>query len=199
MDVYEPFNFERRERRIIKKAPVIDLSLDELNASIGMDDGLDELLERLIVSSVLAPEGAKTAEAAELNKKMKKRFYRNFGVVKEPEIKPVTTKLYYDYDYGDDWTVEITRMKNCNDLLDFTKLTREEYEEARNTVIEKHKPVCIHQDGMFLLDDVGGFGGFINMLKTLFEPEDDDEKNEMLGWAYSMGWSTRKTGNKTLL
>ena len=199
MDVYAPWDFKSKARKIIKKAPVIDLSLEELNASMIVDDGTDALLERLIVASVLAPVGKKTATAADLNKRMKNRFYRGFGMVKEPEVKPVTNKLFYNYDFGDGWVVEITRMKNCNDLLDNNLLAKEEYEDALNTIIEKYRPVCLHQDGMFLLDDVGGMGGFIDMLQTLFESDDAKEKEEMRVWAYSMGWSTRKAGNRTLL
>ena len=198
-NVYAPWDFKSREDKIIRKAPVIDLSLDELNESIIMDDGTDALLERLVVASVLAPMGKKTATAADLNKRMKKRFYKGFGMVKEPEVKPVTNKLFYNYDFGDGWVVEITRAKNCNDLLDNNLLTKEEYEDARNTVIEKYRPVCLRQDGMFLVDDVGGIRGFIDMLQTLFESDDAKEKEEMRVWAFAIGWSTRKTGNRTLL
>ena len=200
IDVLEPFKFGAEyQGRVIKKARIPDLTLDELNDSISMDDGTEDLLERLRVSSVLAPEGKRTAGPEALGKKMVKRFYKGFGVLEEPEVKPVTNKLIYNYDYGDNWIVEITRLKNCDDLTGKNLLASEEFEEARNTVIEKHKPVCIHQDGMFLVDDVGGFGGFIELLETLFEPDDSDEQESMRVWAYSMGWSTRKVGNKMLL
>jgi hypothetical protein len=87
-------------------------------------------------------------------------------------------------------------------------LTCEELAEARSSVIEKHKPVCIHQDGMLLVDDVGGFGGFVDMLRILFEsdeqdayrdPDDPDTKENTRAWAESMGWSTRKVSNGQML
>jgi len=209
MAVYEPFSFsaeqKNREDRIIKYAPVIDLTLEELNASIIMDSGTDELLERLVLSSVLAPVGMKTVGADKLNQRMISRNYREYGVVKEPEVNPVTDKIIYDYDYGDGWSIEITRVNNCDDLVSKGLITDEELAEARNTVIEKYKPVCIHQDGMFLLDDVGGMGGFIHMLEILNSPDDPDETDETetkgytRRWAQGMGWSTRKIANKQML
>ena len=204
MAVYEPFDFNKehksREERIIKHAPVIDLTLDELNASIIMDEGTENLLERLIVASVLACVGTNTAESSDLNKKMIKRLYINDDEpIEVPEVKPVTNKLIYNYDYGDGWEIEITRLWDCNDLLEKGYITDEELTEAKNTVIDKHKPVCIHQDGIFLVDDVGGFGGFIEMLQTLYESDDLEEKESMRTWSSGMGWNTRKVGNKEML
>lgn len=209
MDVYEPFHwrYENKEGestspqrpKILKNAPVIDLTLDELNASLMIDDGTSDLLERLLVSSILAPEGTAIASSEKLNQKMIKRRYRDFGEVAEPEVIPVTNKLFYHYDYGDNWIIEMTRLENHDDLLDKKLITKEELADAQNRVIEKYKPVCIHQDGMFVLDDVGGFGGFIDMLRTLYEPDDQDKKEEMRIWASSIGWNTRKVSNKEML
>jgi predicted transcriptional regulator len=199
IDVYEPIDFTKRERKIVGKSPVIDLTLDELNASLYVDDGTKDLLERLVVSSVLAPEGASLATAAELNQRMIRRRYRGYDSVEEPEVKPVTHKLYYNYDYGDGWVVEITLQENCDDLLKSGLLSDGELLEARNTVIEKHRPVCIRQDGMFLVDDVGGPSGFVRMLQILYGIADIEEKRSMQEWAYFMGWSTRKVSNKAML
>jgi len=61
---------------------------------------------------------------------------------------------------------------------------------------------------MCLVDDVGGFGGFIDMLRILYEsdgrddhlnPHDPDTKENTRAWAYSMGWSARKISNKRML
>jgi len=87
-------------------------------------------------------------------------------------------------------------------------ITEEELAEAKSAVIRGHRPVCIHQDGMCLVDDVGGLGGFINMLRILYEtderdeirnPYDPDTKENTLVWAHSMGWSARKISNKQML
>lgn len=196
--VREPFKFQK-ERKIIKHAPVIDLTLEELNASLILEDGTKDLLERLLVSAVLAPEGEKTAGAEELNQKMITRYYNAYGEVAEPEIKPVTTKLFYHYDYGDGWVVEITRLENCDELIEKDLVSKEELINAQNSVAEKYRPVCIYQDGMFLLDDVGGLGGFIELLQVLFESDDLREKEEMRIWSSGMGWSKRRIESKNIL
>lgn len=95
--------------------------------------------------------------------------------------------------------MEITRIRDCTDLLKEGYITDEALTDAKNTVINKHKPVCIHQDGIFVVDDVGGFHGFIEMLRTLYESDDLEEKESMRTWASGMGWSTRKVGNKEML
>ena len=212
MAVYEPFDYKdndrSREDRLIKHAPVIDLTLDEMNNSMYLDDGTTDLLERLTVSSLLSHKGMETAGAEELGQKMIKRLYNGYGEVEEPEIKPVTDKLLYHYDYGDGWIVEITRIEGCSDLIENGMLTEEELAEAQSTVIAKYKPVCIHQDGMRLVDDVGGFGGFVDMLRILYEsderdgtrdPHDPDSKEYTRAWAHGMGWSARKVSNKEML
>jgi hypothetical protein len=72
----------------------------------------------------------------------------------------------------------------------------------------KYMPVCIHQNGMCLVDDVGGFGGFVNMLRILYESDERDElydpyspdsKERTSIWADSMGWSARKISNRQML
>jgi len=198
MAVYEPLSYHKKSE-IFKHAPVIDLTLDELNASIVMDSGTEELLERLLLSSVLASKGEKTVSSERLNQRMVTRCYNGYGSIEEPEVNPVTHKLYYSYDYGDGWVVEITRLKNCDDLLENNLITNEELIKAQNTVFEKYKPVCLHQNGIFLLDDVGGFGGFIDMLRILYEPDDMDEKESMRVWASGMGWNARKVANEQML
>jgi hypothetical protein len=146
----------------------------------------------------------KTYGVEALGQRMVKRNYKVFGELEEPEVKPVTDKLFYHYDYGDGWVVEIIREKDCGDLIKKGFLTDEELAEASNAVIEKYKPVCIHQDGMCLVDDVGGFGGFINMLHILYEQKEDEEpidpfdpdrKENTRRWASGMGWSARKVSN----
>lgn len=214
MPVYEPRNINNkdmdREGRLIRYAPLIDVTLDEMNETMSVDC-TDELLERLTVSSVLAHKGMKTAGSDRLGRKMIKRSYRTYGKVEEPEVKPVTHKLLYHYDYGDGWVVEITRQKDCSDMLRKGLITQDELSEASNTVIEKHRPVCIHQDGMCLVDDVGGFSGFVHMLRILYETNcgyddgesfsryDTDTKENMLMWASGMGWSARRISNKQML
>ena len=198
VDVYAPYSAGSDENKILRSAPIMGLTLQELNSSITIEEGTEDLLERLLIADVLAPAGQALASAWELNQGLVRRSYNVYGEVFEPKILPVTDRLLYHYDYGDGWIVEITRVEGYDDLHEKAALSIDEYIEARNTVIEKHKPVCLHQDGMFVLDDVGGLRGFIEMLKTLFEPCDQDTK-DLRAWAGSMGWNTRKIGNKALL
>ena len=211
MAVYEPLNYEnmdKRENRIIKYAPIIDLTLDEMNSSLIVEDGTIDLLERLTVSSILARKGEKTAEAEELGKRTIKRWYKGYGEVTEPEVRPVTDKLFYHYDYGDGWIVEITRLDGCKDLIENGTITEDEFLEAKSTVIKEYRPVCVHQDGICLVDDVGGLRGFIDMLRILYEsnkrnepsnPYDPDTKENTRAWARGMGWSARRISNKQML
>ena len=209
--VYEPFDFDSknktREDRLIKHAAVIDLTLDEMNSSI-LVDGKSDLLERLTVSSLLVHKGMNTVGVEELGRKMIKRWYKEYGEISEPEVGPITDKLFYHYDYGDGWIVEITRLEDSDDLIKNGMLTEEELFEAQSTVIEKYKPVCIHQDGMRLVDDVGGMCGFIDMLRILYEsdeqeefsdPDDPDTKENTRVWAHGMGWNARKVSNTQML
>ncbi|MEK4495971.1 hypothetical protein [Ureibacillus sp. FSL W8-0352] len=50
----------------------------------------------------------------------------------------------------------------------------------------------LHKDGLPVVDDVGGLSGFVNMLATIYEGKDKEEKAERLSWAKSLGWNTKK-------
>ena len=41
-------------------------------------------------------------------------------------------------------------------------------------IIVKYRPICIAKDGIELVDDVGGVGGFCRMLQTMYECNMDD-------------------------
>ena len=71
-------------------------------------------------------------------------------------------------------------------------------------IVAKHRPICIDKDGIELVDDVGGIGGFCRMLRTIYEAdiyndEDMQEREEMLGWAEMMGWTGRRISPKQTL
>ena len=53
-------------------------------------------------------------------------------------------------------------------------------------------------DGLNVLDDVGGLGGFEEMLSTL-KGNDPDEKESMREWARGMGWTGRVTKPENIL
>ena len=124
-------------------------------------------------------------------------------------VLPVTEELIYSYDYGDGWEVLIT----CEEIYeqrrmgmwtgvngDEVRLFVDELEE----VIAKHRPICIEKDGIELVDDVGGIGGFCRMLRTIYgtdfhNEEEVQEREDMLGWAEMMGWTGRRISTKRTL
>lgn len=186
IEVHESFNsfLERRktnenaEMKVLKTDSLINLTLDEMNASIFLEGGTESLLERLEVNKLLA------AQDEELP---------------SDEISPVTKELLYNYDFGDDWVIKITKHNDCEDLLKQNMVGEDELEEAKNTVIDKHKPVCIHKEGISVLDDVGGLSGFANFLGTIYEEENKDEASQARTWARSFGWNAAKISCKKML
>ncbi|MBC8587748.1 plasmid pRiA4b ORF-3 family protein [Paratissierella segnis] len=186
VEVRESFSdyYNRKEKdenaqiRIIKEAPLIDLTLEEMNSSIIIEGGTESLLERLEVDKLLA------AQDEDINL---------------DELFPVTKELVYNYDFGDNWIVKITKYKGCEDLLNDNMIDEYELEEAEDIVINKHKPVCINKEGISVLDDVGGLSGFANLLGTIYEGEDKEEASGARAWAKSLGWSATKVSNKMML
>ena len=186
LEVRESFSdyWKRKEQdknseiRILKKAPLIELTLQEMNSSIILDGGTESLLERLEVNEVLAAQGE--------------------GVNPEGNF-PVTEEIIYNYDFGDNWKVNITKYKDCEDLLRNNIIDEYELEEAEDIVISKHKPVCINKAGLSVLDDVGGLSGFADFLGTIYEGEDKEESSGARAWAKSLGWSDTKLSNKMML
>lgn len=169
---------ENAEPKIIKKAPLIDLTLEEMHSSLFLEGGTEDLLERLEVNKVLIAQGEKLSST---------------------EIFPVASELIYNYDFGDDWTVKITKYKDCEDLLNCNAISNDELIEAERLLMTKHQPVCIYKEGISVLDDVGGLSGFANFLGTIYEGKDKEEASDARTWARSLGWSARKTSNMTLL
>jgi hypothetical protein len=189
----------KNANRILRKAPLIDLTLEELTNSIAIDRDLSDLLERLEVISVLAAEGDALANANQIGKRRVHPRYERGTMTLEPEVLPITHTLFYHYDYGDNWEVMITRPRDCADLLEAGHVTADEMAKAEATVTSKHKPVCLYRDGLFVMDDVGGLSGFVDFLRTIHEEKDADERKSMREWAAGMGWSTRKVSNELVL
>ncbi|WP_409229369.1 IS1096 element passenger TnpR family protein [Gudongella sp. SC589] len=166
------------ELRTIKRAPLIDLTLEELNSSIIIDGGTESLLERLEVNKVIANQG----EYLDSN-----------------NLFPVTNELIYNYDFGDNWIIKITKYSDCEDLLGQNIVAEYELEEAKRIVLDKHKPVCINREGLSVLDDVGGLSGFADLLGLIYEGEDMEESSNALAWAKSLGWSSKKVSIKRMI
>ena len=115
--------------------------------------------------------------------------------------------------------MRVTASLGAADLLENGRVSQEELEQAVLLLMEKYRPVCIAQDGCFVLDDVGGMDGFVQFLKGINQPDkgkaaveewrtedaDDEDygpyedKKASIEWAKSLGWSGRKITNKNLL
>lgn len=145
-----------------------------------------------------------------------------------PDIVQVTDELSYFYDYGDGWEVRITCEEGYhadreNDEFDYTSAEKQEtlehlisledeavyYDSDNNKVSEEmqnmleeifylQKPICIFADGLNIMDDVGGYGGYIDFLKTI-HGSDVEAAREMRDWARWMGWTGRKSKPKNML
>ena len=164
--------------KIVKRAPLIELTLKEMEASLMLPGGTESLLERLIVDEILANQGEPITDT---------HFF------------PVTDKLIYNYDYGDDWNITITKYKDCEDLITNNLIGTEELKEAENSVIDKHMPVCIYKEGLSVLDDVGGLSGFAGFLGTIYEGTDKEEATDSRKWARSQGWRAEKLSLNKML
>lgn len=131
----------------------------------------------------------------------------------QPYVGSLTEELIYRYDFGDGWKIRITASFGAADLIDSGRITQDELDAAVIQMYETWRPVCIAQDGMNLLDDVGGVHGYVQFLRGISEKKTEDEedmewsdeygpytnKKESLAWAKSLGWSKRKNSNKNML
>ena len=169
---------EDSELKTLFRAPLIDLTLQEMNSTIYVEGGTENLLESLEVDKAIASDSEKIGSDG---------------------LFPVTNELIYRYDFGDNWTITIAKKSDTNDLLKSNTISCEELEEAEETVLTKHKPVCINKDGISLIDDAGGLGGFADLLGTLYESDDKEESANALVWARSIGFNTKKISNKKML
>lgn len=170
---------EEAEIRVLGKGRLIDMTIEEMNQSVIIENGTKNLLERLLVDNVIA--------------------YQN-ETLEEDELFPVTKKLIYNYDFGDNWEVTITKHENYDDLLEYDLVFEEELEDLEKLVVEKHKPYCIHRDGLAVLDDVGGLAGYAQFLGEKYEQINVDEyAGNINTWATSMGWRPTKTVPRELI
>ena len=144
---------------------------------------------------------------------------------------PITKELIYEYDYGDGWEVKITLVDEyySDDAWDHPNkagfiipaVTEEqvfddqtplyksgeiiegELRDQITTVITKRRPLCIALDGLPVLDDVGGIGGYCEMLTGIHgegsEHFDYDDPVETKEWARMQGWTGRMNKPETLL
>ena len=218
---YEKEEFGRKHKVCRKVFAFDDIPLD---VALTLGDYIpNELLERLRIKDVLAVhQGGLDAPIQEELPTCFEDIYTldmQKDIVKcledehtniQPVVHPLTDTLEYFYDYGDGWQLKITACTSVEDLLESGRLTMEELEEAVHTLYSKYRPVCIGQDGYNLMDDVGGIGGYLRFLRSVFRDADMDDddgyifgeyenKRESLAWARMMGWTKTKHKNKNVL
>lgn len=215
----EPYNVKLKEATI-----------DQVTHAF-VDMMCHELIERLKLSDVLYLKNSSAMDYYKIRKKIEQKSSefrvceaieeyqsKHFGSVKQEleflddynvPVLPVTEELIYSYDYGDGWEVLIT----CEEIYEQRKMgmwTGVNGDEVRlfvdelEEVIAKHRPICIEKDGIELVDDVGGIGGFCRMLRTIYgtdfhNEEEVQEREDMLGWAEMMGWTGRRISTRRTL
>ena len=113
----------------------------------------------------------------------------------DPEVVPALSALRYAYDFGDGWEVKITCTnawyEEAGQLSDaFGEKPGKALAAQLLMIAKEEKPVCIARDGMNVMDDVGGVGGFCDFLEKI-NGNDPEEKEYMLAWARSQGWTGR--------
>ena len=60
-------------------------------------------------------------------------------------------------------------------------------------------PVCVGADGLPVMDDVGGVGGYADFLRLIHYSADQDEKENAREWARSVGWTGRMIKPENML
>lgn len=166
------------ELRVIKEAPLIDLTIEEMDTAISIEGGTESLLERLEVNKILAAQHES---------------------IDADDLFPVTNELIYNYDFGDNWIIKITKYKDCQDLIEENMISEYELEAAEKSVIDKHKPICISKQGLSVFDDVGNLSGFADFLGVIYEGEDKEEVSDLRAWARSIGWTDKKNSIKKMI
>lgn len=155
------------------------MTLEELYQAVLIENGTENLLERLLVDDVIA--------------------YQNESLT-DKELFPVTKELIYNYDFGDNWEVTITKYENYDDLLENQLVFEEELKEIESLVIKNHRPYCIYREGISVMDDVGGLTGYANFLGEKYEQINvDEDVPNINAWATSMGWRPTKTVPRELI
>ena len=104
-------------------------------------------------------------------------------------------RIEYFYDYGDGWQVSIT----LTDVYYQEDLKIEELDELLWKVAQNQMPVCVGADGLPVMDDVGGVGGYADFLRLIHYSADQDEKENAREWARSVGWTGRMIKPENML
>ncbi len=142
---------------------------------------------------------------------------------------PITKTLFYKYDYGDGWkvkidledvyysdsawdhpnkegfvTVAVTKEQVYDDQMPLYRsgeIIEGELAEQICMMIANCRPICIAADGLPVIDDVGGMGGYCNLLLALHGKDNTqfETAEEAQEWASGMGWNGRMNKPEKIL
>ncbi len=127
------------------------------------DFEFNDLLTRLPLRTILGTE----KEAGKLIGFVTDYVYK-YDYVFPTLTSPITDRINYQYDFGDDWNFRIVKR-------DDIEISDSDYRK----VVETYKPIALKADGVNLLEDVGGIYSFIDFLKAYCIEKDED----MIEWA----------------
>lgn len=148
-----------------------EATIDEVSRSVIFDGGLEALLERLTLSDILILDSSD--ERDRIDKSL-------------IEAIPVSKGLRYFYDYGDGWEVNIALVEHKTEAPLYPEIG------------ETEKPLCIAQDGLCVLDDVGGIAGYCQFLHDI-RHQAAENREELRDWARMHGWTGRMQKPENLL
>lgn len=193
----ESYRYVQKE---IKDEVFKEKTIEELKGSYGYDFYPLSLSENIKVGEILSPDGhQKYKDINEYDDLMKKsikdaKAFPERSLHAIPRLYPFVDKLYYTYDFGDNWNFVITPHNDIKYLK--KRVKAENIKEAVKTVLTLTRPVVVAADGLPLIEDVGGIYGYIDFMNGEGVYEDEEESLE---WTRGNGWSGKIGSLKTLL
>lgn len=189
--------------------------------------GMDELLERIPLIQLLIPRGIKEdpeiKEKIKFLQKRQEKEAKDIDVLPVTheliysydfgdgwDVKITLEDCYYTkngFDASKESSLEggiIIPVTDKQVLADKTAFDMNNQKLGKAMALKvamvamKKKPVGISVDGLSLMDDVGGIGGYIDFLRVI-HGEEPDEKEDMKEWAKWMGWTGRMIKPENLL
>lgn len=136
------------KKHVFKTYGIKDTSLkDYINSFNGYT--LPELKFDLPLASVIAPPRQKLLDGPSWN--------AAFSPKTPTVFPPLTKEILYEYNFIEKWKIFVTR----HPLPKTAGI-----DEALQKVQSTYAPVCIAKTGRMLLDDIGGTGGYIDLLEA---------------------------------
>lgn len=110
--------------------------------------------------------------------------YPDTTIQSQPWVPGFAEKLYYTYDFGDNWHFTITPKFDVEYLKD--RVTEKDVKDTIKKVCTLARPVILAADGYPLVDDCNGLIGYIDTLKEIKEGDKESKR-----WIEGMGWKKK--------